>query len=96
VFSAPLQVVLLDREQQLGGNSAKASSGINAAPSSHQQRAKVLDSWDLLANDTLTSATCSIELEDQDELAPYLEKLVETLAQNSADALAFLEEIGQR
>jgi succinate dehydrogenase/fumarate reductase flavoprotein subunit len=44
-----VQVVLLEKESKLGGNSAKASSGINAlTPASG-------DSVDLYTNDTLVS-----------------------------------------
>ena len=37
----------------VGGNSAKATSGINGALTEFQERAKIADTWDGLQKDTI-------------------------------------------
>ncbi len=48
-------VTLVDKEPRIGGNSAKASSGINAAHTPEQAAAGVTDSVDAFAADTAAS-----------------------------------------
>lgn len=49
-------VTLVDREKFLGGNSAKASSGINGAFTTYQESEEVDDSADVFFEDTLSSS----------------------------------------
>lgn len=67
----------------VGGNSAKASSGINGAGTELQHSLSISDSVDNFINDTLVSG----ERECQEEL-------VQVLASRSADAIHFLVELG--
>jgi flavocytochrome c len=48
-------VFLLDKEKRFGGNSAKASSGMNAALSDLQRKLGISDSYDLFYKDTISS-----------------------------------------
>jgi flavocytochrome c len=72
------RVVIIDKEHVLGGNSGKASSGINACcpPNSTNQK----DSMDLFWNDTFRSAGTSAQNE-----------LITTLISKSADAVSWLQ-----
>jgi len=77
------QVLLLDKESRIGGNSIKASSGINAAGTPPQKRKKICDAFMLFAEDTIKSGR------------GYSNgKLVELLAQQSRDAWQFLSDLG--
>ncbi|RPD73162.1 Flavocytochrome c [Lentinus tigrinus ALCF2SS1-7] len=49
-------VVLLDKKPALGGNSVKASSGINGAGTAAQKEQNITDSPEIFYNDTLASA----------------------------------------
>jgi succinate dehydrogenase/fumarate reductase flavoprotein subunit len=49
------KVYLLDKEKDLGGNSAKATSGINACGTEAQEAAKINDSPDKFYTDTITA-----------------------------------------
>ncbi|CAD6634024.1 BAG_1a_G0029680.mRNA.1.CDS.1 [Saccharomyces cerevisiae] len=51
-----IPVVLLDKAASIGGNSIKASSGINGAHTDTQQNLKVMDTPELFLKDTLHSA----------------------------------------
>uniref|UniRef100_A0A8R1EBZ8 FAD_binding_2 domain-containing protein n=1 Tax=Caenorhabditis japonica TaxID=281687 RepID=A0A8R1EBZ8_CAEJA len=73
------RVILVEGEGITGGNSAKASSGINGAGTETQQTWESLIPPDLLEKDTLTAG------DDEND-----KKLVEILAVNSADAVQFL------
>ncbi|CAI4045065.1 hypothetical protein SUVZ_10G2370 [Saccharomyces uvarum] len=53
-FKVP--VVLLDKAASIGGNSIKASSGINGAQTDTQQELKVMDTHELFLEDTVHSA----------------------------------------
>ena len=76
-------VLLLDKENDIGGNSKKASSGMNAACTPAQACKQIIDSPESLACDTLMSGKgCSDK------------KLVDVLAQESADAWQFLSDLG--
>ncbi|KAG7096500.1 hypothetical protein E1B28_003930 [Marasmius oreades] len=73
------RVVLLDKKPNLGGNSVKASSGINGANTEAQKKHGISDSVQLFYNDTETSAgTLSRP------------NLIQALTANSAGALTWL------
>ncbi|KAJ3296254.1 hypothetical protein HDU79_007150 [Rhizoclosmatium sp. JEL0117] len=76
-------VTVLDKEVRLGGNSAKASSGMNAAPTQAQRNLSIADSLELFQQDTLAAGKHKND-----------PKLVQILATQSADALAFIESFG--
>lgn len=80
---AGARVVLLEQEAALGGNSAKASSGLNGAPTPWQRDQGIHDSVEAFVADTRKSGRGR----DQPEL-------VHILAHDSADAVAFLEREG--
>ena len=77
-------VVLLEQESHLGGNSAKASSGINGAESRHQFEQNISDSVEAFAEDTYRSGRGKEQKE-----------LVKILAKDSAEAIDFLEKEGK-
>ncbi|KAF9268396.1 Flavocytochrome c [Marasmius fiardii PR-910] len=73
------RVVLLDKKPSLGGNSVKASSGINGADTAAQKQHGISDSIQLFYNDTEASAgTLSRP------------NLIQPLTTNSAGALTWL------
>jgi flavocytochrome c len=76
-------VLLLDKSESVGGNSKKASSGINAACTSVQEENHVHDQLEMFAADTLKSGDGYSD-----------EKLVETLVYESRDAWKFLSDLG--
>ncbi|KAJ3115731.1 hypothetical protein HDU96_000143 [Phlyctochytrium bullatum] len=89
------QVTLLEKEARLGGNSAKATSGMNAALSHHQKDSGVLDNIDLFRNDTLKWETAALELTSIRSGKSLCDpKLVETLTTESLDALKWIESFG--
>lgn len=78
-----LQVVIVEKEQRIGGNSMKATSGINAVGTNHQLQNGVLDdSIQSFIRDTLISGH---GLNDKN--------LVEILAKESKNAVEWLESI---
>ncbi len=77
------QALLLDKSESLGGNSKKASSGINAVYTPIQEENYVQDQVETFASDTLKSGNgCSDEA------------LVKTLVHESGDAWKFLSDLG--
>lgn len=72
------RVTLIEKEHRVGGNSAKASSGINACC---PQGSKYNDSLESFKNDTMKSAGSSANL-----------PLIETLVGHSAQAIDFLKD----
>mmetsp|Transcript_3346 Transcript_3346/g.4711 ORF Transcript_3346/g.4711 Transcript_3346/m.4711 type:complete len:621 (+) Transcript_3346:298-2160(+) len=82
---AGASVLLLEKEARLGGNSAKATSGINGVRTPAQTTQEVGDSYENLKTDTLNSGG---------GLSNPL--LVETLASKSTEAVNFLESFGVR
>eukprot|EP01104_Vermistella_antarctica_P014710 TRINITY_DN4682_c0_g1_i1.p1 TRINITY_DN4682_c0_g1~~TRINITY_DN4682_c0_g1_i1.p1 ORF type:complete len:1018 (-),score=257.47 TRINITY_DN4682_c0_g1_i1:32-3085(-) len=76
-------VLLLDKEGKLGGNSAKASSGINGANTSYQKAINSTDTVEALIDDTLSSGH-----------GLCVKELVEVLARNSASAVDFVSSFG--
>jgi len=83
VHNAGHHVVLLEKEQRLGGNSAKASSGINGIHTPAQQAAGVQDTDESFLEDILHSGGGACN-------QPLVEKLVE----KSTSAIAFLSGCG--
>ncbi|KAH8887145.1 FAD dependent oxidoreductase [Thozetella sp. PMI_491] len=83
-------VVLLERAAKPGGNSIKASSGINGAPTKYQKRAEPDTAF---FADTVKSAGKRLALHAEE--AQQREKLISVLTGNSKDAVGFLsDEIG--
>ncbi|KAG5466149.1 hypothetical protein LSCM4_01291 [Leishmania orientalis] len=78
------EVVLIEKEARLGGNSAKATSGINGWGTAVQKAAGVHDSGELFEEDTFASGkggNCQPEL-------------VRTLSKHSAEAIEWLSSFG--
>lgn len=78
------QVILIDKEKSLGGNSAKATSGINGWGTRAQAKHKVVDNCKHFERDTYLSGvggTCD-------------PGLVRTLSVKSADAIEWLSSFG--
>lgn len=76
-------VVLVDKEANLGGNSAKASSGINGCNTKIQKRMGISDSPELFHHDTMTAGD-----RENDHI------LVDILVRDSASAVHFLIDNG--
>ncbi|KAJ2451470.1 hypothetical protein EV183_003604 [Coemansia sp. RSA 2336] len=76
-------VTLLEKEARLGGNSAKASSGINGAETRTQAAQGVQDSIKTFAQDTTASGR-----------GRSSKGLVDKLTQDSAQAVAWLQDLG--
>ena len=72
--------MLLEKCEKLGGNSIKASSGINGVPTKYQPQPQV-DSIESFVEDTLRSGK---NLNDK--------KMVDILTQNSKDAINWLND----
>lgn len=77
------RITVIEKEKSLGGNSAKATSGINAAESTAQKELGISDSVDSFVKDTLASG---------DGLSKP--ELVHILAGKSAEAMDFLRSFG--
>jgi len=75
------KVILLEKEHLLGGNSGKASSGINACCPDSDFAQIQKDSVDLFRNDTERSAGASVRPD-----------LIDVLVQNSGSAVEWLRE----
>ena len=78
-------VILIEKQSNLGGNSAKASSGINGTYTSNQQKNKINDSIYEFYKDTLKSSNRDSE--------PYL-NLIKQLTNSSSSAITWLEQRG--
>ncbi|KAI9024573.1 Flavocytochrome c [Hyaloraphidium curvatum] len=76
----PVDIVLLDKQKSVGGNSAKASSGFNAVRSAHQAENNITDAPDLFLKDTLAAGHGLCK-----------PALVQILADESGAALSWLE-----
>ncbi|CAD6189382.1 unnamed protein product [Caenorhabditis auriculariae] len=83
VLDSGSKVVLIESQANTGGNSAKASSGINACATAAQKKLKIRDSFDLFYSDTLNAGDRQNDVE-----------LVDVLVHSSTDAIKFLEESG--
>ncbi|CAJ0600261.1 unnamed protein product [Cylicocyclus nassatus] len=77
------KVILIDGEKNLGGNSAKASSGMSACETVVQERLGINDSRALFFSDTMSAGD-----RENDEA------LVDLLVSSSSDAVDFLLEKG--
>ncbi|KAJ1358398.1 hypothetical protein KIN20_016812 [Parelaphostrongylus tenuis] len=77
------KVIIIDSEKNLGGNSAKASSGINACGTSTQEKMGINDSRDLFYMDTMNAGD-----RENDEA------LVDILVDQSSAAIEFLMDLG--
>jgi aromatic-L-amino-acid decarboxylase len=86
LISHHIPVQMLDRAPKPGGNSIKASSGINGAGTRFQDTD---DNADIFLQDTLKSAGEAFNHAGTDERARR-EKLISTLASRSADAVHWL------
>lgn len=75
-----IPIVLIDKESSMGGNSIKASSGINGVNTKTQDSLNIEDSVDTFLMDTVKSA------KDKGNL-----KLMEKLTQNSKSAINWLQ-----
>lgn len=76
-------VILIEKEARLGGNSAKASSGINAVGTPAQHAAHSGDTIPIFIEDTLSSGGGACQKD-----------LVETIVSRSAEAISFLTSLG--
>ncbi|KJH53120.1 flavocytochrome c [Dictyocaulus viviparus] len=77
------KVIIIDSEKALGGNSAKASSGINACGTKTQEKMGIKDSRDLFFMDTMNAGD-----RENDE------GLVDILIEQSSAAIEFLMDLG--
>ncbi|UMM22422.1 hypothetical protein L5515_003646 [Caenorhabditis briggsae] len=77
------KVILVEGESNTGGNSAKASSGINGAGTDTQEKLGIQDSPELLIKDTLSAG------DDENN-----KQLVKVLSENSVAAVEFLRSVG--
>ena len=77
------EVILIEKEQRLGGNSAKASSGINAVGTTAQHSSHSTDTISTFVGDTLKSGG-----------GACMEELVRTMVHASAEAVSFLTSLG--
>ncbi|KAI9202202.1 putative NADH-dependent fumarate reductase [Polychytrium aggregatum] len=82
-YRAGAIVTLLEKERNVGGNSAKATSGMNSVHSEAQAARGILDSYDAFEHDTVRSGK---GLSD-----PLLVKI---LTSDAPDALKFIESFG--
>ncbi|KAL0468176.1 FAD binding domain-containing protein [Neurospora intermedia] len=90
-------VRLLERASKPGGNSIKASSGINGAPTRFQQAAwPNLGPDETFWDDTVRSAGArlSSQTTSQPAARAQRESLISVLTQRSADAINFLADLG--
>ncbi|KAI5285628.1 hypothetical protein KEM54_000415, partial [Ascosphaera aggregata] len=88
IVNQNVPVQLLDRFPKAGGNSIKASSGINGAPTRFQP---ILDSTEAFLEDTIRSAGQSFQKSDGAE-RERRERLANTLVDSSRDAIYWLAE----
>ncbi|EPB79576.1 flavocytochrome c [Ancylostoma ceylanicum] len=77
------KVIIIDGEKNLGGNSAKASSGVSACETVTQKRMGIQDSKNLFYMDTMNAGD-----RENDET------LVDLLVESSSDAIDFLIGLG--
>ena len=74
------KVILLEKSDILGGNTSRASSGMNAAETHYEAEQGIEDSVDLFVEDTMKSGK---EINDPE--------LVRTLAENTSEAIDWLD-----
>jgi len=86
ILEAGKRVILVEKEKKLGGNSVRASSGINASETHHQKQQNIPDTNELFAADTAYSMYKDINAKPT--------PLVKTLTGNSAEGVSWLESHG--
>ncbi|KAL2018748.1 hypothetical protein VTK56DRAFT_454 [Thermocarpiscus australiensis] len=86
-------VRLLERAAKPGGNSIKASSGINGAPTRFQNAAK-LGTDKTFWEDTVRSAGTRLHASVPQSIRNHREALISVLTNHSADAIHFLADLG--
>ncbi|GMG10442.1 unnamed protein product [Aspergillus oryzae] len=88
LISHQVPVIMLDRAEKPGGNSIKASSGINGAPTKFQPE-DTNDSQELFLTDTIKSAG-DVFASSPAEEQKRRESLISTLTASSAEAVYWL------
>lgn len=78
-----LNVLILEKMGVVGGNTVRATAGMNAAETKYQAEKGIADTVNLMIEDTMKGGK---EINDK--------ALVETLAKNSASAVEWVESIG--
>jgi succinate dehydrogenase/fumarate reductase flavoprotein subunit len=86
-------VRLLERAAKPGGNSIKASSGINGAPTRFQNAAKYGVDHSF-RNDTVRSAGSRLHPSVAEPIKHHRERLISVLTDRSASAIDFLADLG--
>lgn len=76
-------IVILEKMAITGGNTTRSTGGLNAAATKYQEKADIEDSVELFVKDTMTGGK---DLNDP--------ALVQTMAENSAAAVDWVNEIG--
>lgn len=76
-------VIIVEKAPMVGGNTSRATGGMNAAGSHYQEEAGIEDSVELFVEDTIKGGH---GLNNPD--------LVQVMAENSADAIVWLDSIG--
>ena len=87
VLNGGVRVTLLEKNAFLGGNSTKATSGINGAGSRTQAKVGIDDSVDVFLEDTVRSAT---GVKDGPMPSPY--PLAKVIAGESASAVHWIQD----
>jgi FAD-dependent fumarate reductase len=83
ISNGKLKILLLEQEKKYGGNSIKASSGINILNSPIQEKEKIKDSYNLFYNDTIRSGK-----------GRSIPQLVSTLVNDSHDIFNYYTKLG--
>ena len=83
LHQAGVDFVILEKMPYVGGNTTKATGGMNAAETHYQKEQGIEDSVELFAQDTMKGGH---DINDPD--------LVRTLAEKSAEAIDWLDSIG--
>ena len=83
------RVILLEKQSILGGNSAKASSGINGVLTKYQKEKNIDDNTTKFYHDTLRSA-------QRQYLGKYSNDLIKILSEDSKKAILWLEKKSDR
>ncbi|ETO27059.1 hypothetical protein RFI_10074, partial [Reticulomyxa filosa] len=92
VLEAGGKVILIEKEKRFGGNSVRASSGINAAHTKHQKEQGINDSVELFAKDTAYSMFKDVNAKPTPLVqVDNLFYFNITLCENSAEAVDWLE-----
>ena len=88
-------VIILEKMPYVGGNTTKASGGMNAA-GTKKQAAAIAEEKDAKVKESLEGSTVENFIKDTREGGHNLNdpELVKTLAENSSDAIDWLESIG--